>query len=118
MSSPALTLAATLQRKAAKLGLPADLVSPELAAAQTPAAALSALAVAFEESPGVEAAGSLLWAFVEVLRSHDVDGEAALRALARAFRDRLATLERDAHAADVDVRVLDHASWRTRWDAD
>ena len=117
MSSPALTLAATLQRKAAKLGVPLELVSPELAAAQTPAAAVAALAAAFEDSAGLESAGALLWGLVEVLRSHDIDGESALRARARVFRDRLATVERDAHEAGVDVRDLAPGEWRARWDS-
>ena len=117
MSAPALTLAATLQRKATKLGVPADLVSPELAAVQTPAGAVAALAAAFDDEPGIDTAGALLWGLVDVLRSHDIDGEAALRARARTFRDRLATVERDVHAAEVDVASLDHGGWRERWDA-
>jgi XTP/dITP diphosphohydrolase len=87
MSSPALTLAATLQRKAAKLGLPVDDVAPETAAV---------LAAGFEERPSLEAAGALLWTLVDVLRAHDLDAETALRARARQFRDRLAALEADA----------------------
>ena len=118
MSSPALTLAQTLQRKAAKLGVPADLLTPELAAAESAGAAIAALAAAYEGEPTVESAGALLWAVVAALRSHDIDGEAALRGRARAFRDRLATVERDVHGEDIDVRELDHAEWRERWDAD
>ena len=95
MSAPALTLAATLQRKATKLGMPADVVAPELAAAQTPAAAVAALAAAFEDEPSVETAGALLWTLVDVLRAHDLDAEAALRARARSFRDEVAAAERD-----------------------
>jgi XTP/dITP diphosphohydrolase len=117
MSAPALTLAQTLQRKAAKLGVPADLLSPELAATEGAGAAIAALAAAYDNQPGVEAAGALLWAVVTALRSHDVDGEAALRARARSFRDRLATVERDAHAEELDVRELDQAGWRERWNA-
>ena len=118
LSAPALTLAQTLQRKAAKLGLPADLVAPELAATQSAAAAIAALAAAYDDEPGMQTAGALLWAVVAALRSQDIDAEAALRARSRAFRDRLATTERDAHADEVDVRGLDHAAWRQRWDAD
>ena len=98
MSAPALTLAATLQRKATKLGLPAEVVAPERAAAQsegaeTPAAAVAALAAAFEEEPTLDNAGALLWTLVDVLRGHDLDAEAALRARARSFRDSLAERE-------------------------
>ena len=95
MSAPALTLAATLQRKATKLGLPPETVAPELAAAQTPAAAIAALAAAFEEEPSLETAGALLWTLVDVLRAHDLDAEAALRARARVFRDEVVATERD-----------------------
>ena len=117
MSSPALTLAQTLQRKAAKLGLPADLLTPELAAAEGAGAAVAALAAAYDDEPTLDSAGALLWAVIAALRSHDIDGEAALRARARAFRDRLATVERDVHADEIDVRDLDHVAWRERWDA-
>jgi len=118
MSSPALTLAQTLQRKAAKLGVPADMLAPELAAAPRAGAAIAALAAAYDDEPSPDSAGALLWTVVAALRSHDIDGEAALRARAREFRDRLATVERDAHAEQVDVRELDHAAWRQRWTVD
>jgi XTP/dITP diphosphohydrolase len=87
MSSPALTLAATLQRKAAKLGLPVDDVAPDIAAA---------LAAALTEAPSLEAAGAVLWTLVDILRAHDLDAETALRARARQYRDQLAALEADA----------------------
>jgi XTP/dITP diphosphohydrolase len=106
MSAPALTLAETLQRKAAKLGIPLDLIAPELAAAETPAAAISALAVALDDGPDVDTAGALLWSVVAALRAHGVDAEAALRGRARSFRDRVAAIEADAPEA---------ADWRARW---
>jgi XTP/dITP diphosphohydrolase len=115
MSQPALTLAAALQRKAAKVGVPADLVSPELAAAETAAAAVAGLASALEATPDVAAAGALLWAVVAALHQVDIDAEAALRGRARRFRDRLAALEHDVHAAGTDVRELDHDAWRRLW---
>jgi XTP/dITP diphosphohydrolase len=89
LSMAALTLAATLQRKAAKAGLTPDLVSPELLAAETPAAAVSAAAAAYEQEPSVQNAGALLWTAVAALRIDDIDAEAALRARSREFRDRL-----------------------------
>jgi XTP/dITP diphosphohydrolase len=89
MAAPALTLAATLQRKAAKAGVPADLVTPELSAAASAGAALSALSAAFDDEPSVESAAALLWAAVEVMRGHDIDAESALRGRARDFRDRV-----------------------------
>ena len=86
MAAPALTLAATLQRKAAKLGVvdePADLV---------------ASAAAFGAAPNADTAGALLWAAVNAMAAHDVDAETALRAKARAFRDHVMTAE-DAGSA-------------------
>lgn len=90
MSMAALTLAATLQRKAAKAGLAAEAVAPELAAAASPGAAIAAAAAAYDDAPSVEAAGALLWTVVAALRNDDVDAEAALRGRSREFRDRLA----------------------------
>jgi XTP/dITP diphosphohydrolase len=91
-------------------------VTPELAATEGAATALAALVAAYDEDPGVDTAGALLWAVVAALRAHDVDAETALRARAREFRDRVATVERDAHAEGVDVRELAHGQWRERWD--
>src|SRR4051794_5215891 len=85
LSQPALTLAATLQRKASRLGLPAEPVSPELSGAGSPAAAVAAAAAELEDRPGVEAAAALLWTAVAALRTRDLDAEAAVRGRARAF---------------------------------
>ena len=89
LAMAALSLAATLQRKAAKAGLLPELVTPELLAAETPAAAIAAAAAAYEAEPTVHAAGSLLWTVVAALREDDIDAEAALRARSREFRDRV-----------------------------
>ena len=89
LAMAALTLAATLQRKAAKAGMSPEIVSPELLAAETPAAAVAAAAAAYEQRPGVEAAGALLWTVVAALRTDDIDAEGALRARSRAFRDEI-----------------------------
>jgi XTP/dITP diphosphohydrolase len=82
LAAPALTLAATLQRKATRAGLP---VNGDVHAAWTQ----------FGAAPTPETAGELLWALVEVLRGHDIDPEAALRARARAFRDDVAASDAD-----------------------
>jgi XTP/dITP diphosphohydrolase len=89
MAMAALTLAATLQRKAAKTGVPAERIAPELAAAESAGAAISAAAAAYDDEPGVEAAAALLWTVVAVLRGDGIDAEAALRGRAREFRDTL-----------------------------
>ena len=76
LASPALTLAATLQRKAARAG-----------ASDIGAQSLAAAASDFYSAPTAETAGELLWAAVAAIRDADVDAEAALRARARQFRD-------------------------------
>jgi XTP/dITP diphosphohydrolase len=76
LSSPALTLAATLQRKATRVGV-TDLGVTDLSEA----------AAAFAQAPTAESAGELLWAAVAAMRGADVDAETALRARARGFRD-------------------------------
>ncbi|HEU5033309.1 MAG TPA: MazG family protein [Mycobacteriales bacterium] len=90
MSMAALTLAATLQRKATKAGLSPQDIAPELLAAQTAGAAVGAAAAAYDDDPSVETAGALLWTVVAALRSNDIDAEAALRGRAREFRDDVA----------------------------
>ena len=89
LAMAALSLAETLQRKAAKAGLTPDLIAPELFAAETPAAAVSAAAAAYEQEPTVLNAGALLWTAVAALRIDAIDPEAALRSRSREFRDRL-----------------------------
>ncbi|HEX4655259.1 MAG TPA: MazG family protein [Mycobacteriales bacterium] len=90
LAMAALSLADTLQRKAAKAGLAPGLVTPELFAAESPAAAVAAAAASYEAEPGMHAAGTLLWTVVAALRADGVDAEAALRSRSREFRDRIA----------------------------
>jgi len=92
MGQPAPALAAKLQSRAARSGLPASLVVPALSAAESTAAAVCAAAVGAQEAAPDEAAahvGDLLFAAVALARELDVDPEAALRASARRFRDQL-----------------------------
>ncbi|MDQ1684965.1 MAG: hypothetical protein QOC82_1702 [Frankiaceae bacterium] len=84
MAAPALTLAATLQRKAAKLGLPTGEPQP---------ADLATLTQAFIDGPGQDTAAALLWALVDTMRIQDIDAETALRRRARAFRDSVVAAE-------------------------
>ena len=89
LAAPALTLAATLQRKAAKAGVPAGEPGD-----------LTELAAAFSSKPDAESAAALLWAAVDAMRAHEIDAEAALRARARAFRDHVTEVEgADTHPA-------------------
>jgi len=80
LALPALTLASTLQRKAAKAGLDEGELSDS-------AAAFADAVDRYLAGPTEVSAGALLWALVAVLRSADIDPERALRARARAFRE-------------------------------
>jgi XTP/dITP diphosphohydrolase len=77
LAAPALTLAATLQRKASRLGVGPD------------ALPLLDVATDFDRSPSEANAGELLWAVVTAMRAAGIDPEAALRARARRFRDQV-----------------------------
>jgi XTP/dITP diphosphohydrolase len=95
MTAPALTLAATVQRKAARLGVPEDLLGPELAA--------------------VTSAGAMLWATVAALRSQDIDAEAALRARVREVRDHITSIEAALRADGLDPATAGAEAWQARW---
>lgn len=107
LTQPALSLAAKLQKRARKAGLPADLVTAD------PADAIAARA----GDPGMDEAGvgDLLFAIVALAAAAGVDPEVALRARARAFRDTLAGAEESAHADGVDPADQDATAWRARW---
>jgi XTP/dITP diphosphohydrolase len=78
LAAPALTLAATLQRKATRAGWRED---------KDVATSLDAVLAAFAEAPSAERAGEALWALVAAMRAADIDPETALRARSRQFRD-------------------------------
>ena len=88
LSQPALSLAAKLQKRAGKLGAPV---------------------------PPADGLGGELWELVRRCREQRVDPEAALRATARAFRDRLAQVEADARRDGVDPADLTPEQWASRW---
>ncbi|MEP6464267.1 MAG: MazG family protein [Frankiaceae bacterium] len=96
---PALALAAKLQRRAERVGIPAAFADSEIAAADTPGQAVAAAAalVAETENP-VDAVGELLFAAVALAQAHNVDPEAALRGASLRFRDRVIALETDRSA--------------------
>jgi XTP/dITP diphosphohydrolase len=81
MSAPALTLAATLQHKAERAGIfngdPAMATSVDQALRD------------YRDNPWDGTAGALLWALVEVMRADVIDPEAALRRVARDFREEI-----------------------------
>ncbi len=88
LGQPALSLAAKLQKRGAKLGVPL---------------------------PQHEGLGGELWALVGRCRAAGVDPEQALREVARGYRDTLAALEADVRAEGCDPAELDPAQWAARW---
>jgi XTP/dITP diphosphohydrolase len=105
MLAPALTLAATVQRKAARLGVPEDLLGPELVDATAEV----------ERAPSPASAGAMLWATVAALRSREIDAEAALRARVREVRDHVTSIEAALRADCVDPAAASTEAWRARW---
>jgi XTP/dITP diphosphohydrolase len=109
LGQPAASLAAKLQKRATKAGLPPALLpyaDDALAAVETTAPAERDTAV-----------GRLLFAVVALARSLDVDPEAALRAVARDFRDRFEAAEQTARTTGVPLADWDETAWREVWDA-
>ncbi|MDP9101293.1 MAG: MazG family protein [Actinomycetota bacterium] len=90
MGQPALALAAKLQRRAERLGVPDDVFEPD--------------------GPG---AG--VWREVTELRRAGEDPEAALRSVARDFRDRLAGVEAAIRAEGGDPAAIASDEWGRRW---
>jgi XTP/dITP diphosphohydrolase len=115
LAFPALTLAATVQRKAARLGVAEELLTPEIAAAGTPTDALLAAVAQLAATRSPEAAGALLWTAVAALRSWDIDAEAALRARAREVREQVMAVEDLVRADGEDPTTVDAATWKQRW---
>ncbi|HTR71117.1 MAG TPA: MazG family protein [Mycobacteriales bacterium] len=76
LAAPALTLTATLQRKARRAGIEVLAAVPEDALA------------AFRALPSVDTAGELLWALAGWMQACGIDPETALRQRARDFRNR------------------------------
>ena len=87
MGQPALTLAATLQHKAAKLTLPAGAL------------------------PAADGFGGRLWELVAEARAAGLDAESELRRVSRAYRDVLAAAERAARADGRDPAELTATDW-------
>lgn len=87
LSQPALALAAKLQRRAARLGAPV---------------------------PSYDGLGGQLWDLVARCREAGIDPEAALRKTARAFRDRLTSVEAELLAERRDPRELAQSEWAER----
>jgi XTP/dITP diphosphohydrolase len=88
LSQPALSLAATLQKRAARLGAPV---------------------------PAFDGLGGELWELVRRCRDAGLDPEVALRTTARAYRDRLAAAEAAVLADGRDPAALTPDEWAHQW---
>jgi len=88
LGQPALSLAATLHKRAGRLGAPV---------------------------PAYDGPGGQLWELVRRCRELGLDPEAELRAVARRFRDELARAERAVLADGGDPATLDEQGWAARW---
>ena len=90
LGQPALSLAAKLQRRGTRLGAPVP------------------------RYPGL---GGELWELVRRCRAEGIDPEAALREVARRYRDELAGAERQVQADGGDPGRLAPHDWAQRWPA-
>jgi XTP/dITP diphosphohydrolase len=88
LAQPALSLAAKLQRRGAKLGVPL---------------------------PAYEGLGGELWALVARCREAGVDPEQALREVARSYRDSLAGVEAQVRAEGREPAEVGAHEWAERW---
>jgi XTP/dITP diphosphohydrolase len=88
MGQPALSLAAKLQRRGDRLGVPL---------------------------PGYEGLGGELWALVARCRETGVDPEQALREGARSYRDDLAGLETQVRSEGREPAEVGPHEWAARW---
>jgi XTP/dITP diphosphohydrolase len=110
---PALTLAAAVQRKAARLGVPERLLVPEVA--EVEGAALADLAAELDRAPSTATAAALLWAVVARARAAGIDSEAVLRVRAREVRDAVMAVESAVRGDGGDPADLPDARWQERW---
>ena len=88
LGQPALSLAAKLQKRGARVGAPV---------------------------PPYDGVGGELWQLVARCRAEGRDPEVELRTVARAYRDRLGELERELHAQGVAPGSLTAQEWQDRW---
>jgi XTP/dITP diphosphohydrolase len=88
LGQPALSLAAKLQKRAARVGAPV---------------------------PPYDGVGGELWQLVARCREEGLDPEVELRAVARRYRDQLSRIERDLLAEGIDPAMLTEEQWTARW---
>ncbi len=114
LALPALTLAAAVQRKAARLGVPERLLVPEVGEVG-PGAALADLAAQLDRAPSTATAAALLWAVVARARAAGIDAEAVLRVRAREVRDAVMAVESAVRGDGGDPADLPDVHWQERW---
>jgi tetrapyrrole methylase family protein/MazG family protein len=110
---PALSLAQTMGRKAAKLGFDWPDVDGVLAKVREEVAELQATADAAERHDEM---GDLLFALSSLCRHLGIDGEDALRAAARKFERRFRRVEALAQAQGLNLTTLDPESLDRLWE--
>jgi XTP/dITP diphosphohydrolase len=115
LALPALSLAATVQRKAARLGVPDSVLVPEVLEPGAPGGSLAALVTELERAPSEASVAALLWAVVASARAAGVDVEAALRSRARRVRDAVMAVEASVRGVGGDPADLEPARWRELW---
>ncbi|HEX6403186.1 MAG TPA: MazG family protein [Pseudonocardiaceae bacterium] len=118
LAQPAVALAAKLVSRAAKAGLPRDLL---LGAAVLPGADPPGADPPGADLPGAGPSGAdgdtgaSLFALSAAAKLTGEDPEAALRCVARRFADEVRAAERSARAAGLDPARLTAHQWRQHW---
>jgi MazG family protein len=115
-SSPSLSYADAVQRKAAKLGFDWPDVHGALPKIAEEAAELTEAAESGDELHVHEELGDLLFAVVNVARHLKVEPEAALRAAAQKFRTRFEGVEQLARDRGIDLHTAGLTALDALWD--
>jgi len=115
-SQPALSYAATVQRKAAKVGFDWPDVHGALPKIAEELAEVLAAHGDGDEAGVRDEIGDLLFAVVNVARHLGVEPETALRAATGKFRTRFEAVERLAIARAIDLHASDLATLDALWD--
>jgi MazG family protein len=111
-AGPGLHLLETLQRKAAKRGLPAATDDP----GDRLRGRVDALVAASGDDERRRRLGDLLAAVVELARHLELDPEEAARAAGARFRARAERALALAAARELDLSSVDGTGWRSLWD--
>jgi tetrapyrrole methylase family protein / MazG family protein len=113
---PALSLAAKVQRKAAKVGFDWPDVQGALPKITEETDELREAMSGGDADAIAEELGDLLFAVVNVARHLDVDPETCLRAATRKFRSRFETVERLAAEQEIELDAVDLTTLDELWE--